>query len=172
MAEKKIPGIQKCIAVLWPSFLVAVVATGAFFSAFDPRDLYPFDNDIDVSPQLIAFFGSPTPPQGSWRFVSCPTTAPIVYTFDGREWSNTWFFRVWIRNARLPVSKVEYQLAGGAWRTVGVQSDGAYQASSQDFSSGFSLRVTAVDGQTVVDAIPGLGGFAPDKGVTSQGNFQ
>ena len=59
MAERKIPRIQKCIAVLWPSFLVAVAATGAFFSAFDPRDLLPFDTELDVSPlgvYTIGFF--------------------------------------------------------------------------------------------------------------------
>jgi hypothetical protein len=57
MAEKKIPRIQKCIAVLWPSFLVAVAATGAFFSAFDPRDLLPFDTELDVSPLGIYTIG-------------------------------------------------------------------------------------------------------------------
>ncbi|MEA2094661.1 MAG: hypothetical protein U9P11_08865 [Pseudomonadota bacterium] len=49
MAEKKIPRIQKCIAVLWPSFLTAIVATGLFFSAFDPDDLFPFGEDTEVS---------------------------------------------------------------------------------------------------------------------------
>jgi hypothetical protein len=49
MAEKQVPGTQKCIAVLWPSFLVAIVATGLFFSAFDPDDLYPFGEQTDVS---------------------------------------------------------------------------------------------------------------------------
>ena len=49
MAEKKIPRIQKCIAVLWPSFLTAIVATGLFFSAFDPDDLFPFGQDTEVS---------------------------------------------------------------------------------------------------------------------------
>jgi hypothetical protein len=129
-------------------------------------------NDIDISPELIAFFGAPSPPNGSWRVVSCPTTAPIVYTFDGRQWDNTWFFRVWIRNARLPVAKVEYQLGGGAWQAIGAETDGAYQASSQDFRKGFSLRVTAVDGQTVVDGIPGLNTFNPDVGIASHTNFQ
>ena len=55
----KIPGIQKAIAVLWPSFAIAIVATGVFFSAFHPRDLVPFDLDIDVSPLAaysIGFF--------------------------------------------------------------------------------------------------------------------
>lgn len=49
MAEKQVPRIQKCIAVLWPSFMVAIVATGLFFSAFDPDDLYPFGEQTEVS---------------------------------------------------------------------------------------------------------------------------
>jgi hypothetical protein len=57
MSEKKIPRIQKCIAVLWPSFLVAVAATGAFFSAFDPRELFPFENELDISPLGIYTIG-------------------------------------------------------------------------------------------------------------------
>lgn len=36
--EKKKP--HKAIAILWPSFLVAVVATGIFFSTFDPVEIY------------------------------------------------------------------------------------------------------------------------------------
>ena len=49
MAEKQVPGMQKCIAVLWPSFLVAIVVTGLFFSAFDPDDLYPFGDQTEIS---------------------------------------------------------------------------------------------------------------------------
>ena len=49
MAEKQVPRTQKCIAVLWPSFMVAIVATGLFFSAFDPDDLYPFGEQTEVS---------------------------------------------------------------------------------------------------------------------------
>ena len=49
MALEKISSLQKCIAVLWPSFLVAIVATGLFFSAFDPDDLYPFGNETGIS---------------------------------------------------------------------------------------------------------------------------
>lgn len=56
---EKIPRIQQVISVLWPSFATAIVATGIFFSAFHPRDLIPFDLDIDVSPlaaYTIGFF--------------------------------------------------------------------------------------------------------------------
>ena len=49
MEEQQVPKTQKCIAVLWPSFLVAIVATGLFFSAFDPDDLYPFGDRPEIS---------------------------------------------------------------------------------------------------------------------------
>ena len=55
----KIPRIQQAISVLWPSFLTAIIATGIFFSAFNPRDLIPFNLDIDISPLAaysIGFF--------------------------------------------------------------------------------------------------------------------
>ncbi len=45
----KISPAQICIATLWPSFMMAIVATGLFFSAFHPKDLYPFDLDIEIN---------------------------------------------------------------------------------------------------------------------------
>ncbi len=41
--EKKKP--HKAIAILWPSFMVAVVATGIFFSTFDPVEIYHISGD-------------------------------------------------------------------------------------------------------------------------------
>ena len=46
----EIPRSQQAISVLWPSFIVAIIASGVFFSAFDPRDLIPFNLDFDISP--------------------------------------------------------------------------------------------------------------------------
>ena len=54
-----IPRSQQMISILWPSFITAILASGVFFSAFDPGDLLPFDLDIDVSPLAaysIGFF--------------------------------------------------------------------------------------------------------------------
>ena len=34
-----LPLVQRLVAVLWPSFLTSGVATGLFFTAFDPHDL-------------------------------------------------------------------------------------------------------------------------------------
>jgi hypothetical protein len=128
--------------------------------------------DIDVSTQVDSALNGTASRRITWQFIACPTTAPITYTFDGRQWSNTWFFRVWVRNARVPVAKVEYKLGTNAWSTADWQSDGAWQASSADFSGGFSLRVTSMDNQTIEDALPGLNTFDPDVGITSHTNFQ
>jgi hypothetical protein len=35
----EIPIVQRIVAVLWPSFITAGIATGLFFTAFDPHDL-------------------------------------------------------------------------------------------------------------------------------------
>ena len=41
------------MAVLWPSFLVAIFAEGFFFSLFDPYDLTLAGNHLDVTPVAI-----------------------------------------------------------------------------------------------------------------------
>jgi hypothetical protein len=129
-------------------------------------------NDIDVSPEAREALHGATSYKLTWRFVTCPTQSPIVYTFDDRDWSNTWYFRVWIRNARVPVAKVEYKLGSKAYATADWQSDGAWQAASADFSRGFSLRVTSIEGATIEDALPGIGTFDANAGILSQANFQ
>ncbi len=56
---EKIPVSLQAISVLWPSFIVAIAASGLFFSAFNPRDLVPYNLDIEVSPLAaysIGFF--------------------------------------------------------------------------------------------------------------------
>jgi hypothetical protein len=129
-------------------------------------------NDIDVSPEIDQTLDGNSGRSVSWRFTSCPTDAPVQYTFDGRQWSNVYFFRVWVRNSHLPINKLEYRIGSGNWAAADWQTDGAFQASSADFSNGFSVRVTAIDGQTLEDDLPGLNTFDPNVGVTSHANFQ
>ncbi len=45
------------ISVLWPSFMMAIVATGIFFSAFDPQYLALLDMDIEHNPLAIYSIG-------------------------------------------------------------------------------------------------------------------
>jgi len=51
--------MRLAMVILWPSFLVAIVQEGFFFSIFDPRDLAMIYGDVDISPKAaytIGFF--------------------------------------------------------------------------------------------------------------------
>ncbi|HZW22051.1 hypothetical protein [Noviherbaspirillum sp.] len=45
------------MVVLWPSFLVAIVAEGFFFSMFDPYDLSLFGTYPDITPLTVYSIG-------------------------------------------------------------------------------------------------------------------
>lgn len=52
--------MYKIFRVLWPSFLVAAVAEGIFFTVIDPRELYLFGEVVHLSKTAtysIGFFG-------------------------------------------------------------------------------------------------------------------
>ena len=48
-APREIPLIQRLIAVLWPSFITSGIATGLFFTTFDPLDLLVLIGQPDIS---------------------------------------------------------------------------------------------------------------------------
>ena len=51
--------LRLVLGILWPSFLVAIVAEGFFFSMFDPVDLVVVGTQADVPPlaaYTIGFF--------------------------------------------------------------------------------------------------------------------
>ncbi len=56
-ASSRVSLTQQAIAVLWPSFITAIAASGAFFSAFHPRDLVPFNLDLELSPLAVYSIG-------------------------------------------------------------------------------------------------------------------
>ena len=47
--SKPIPKIQFYGAVLWPSFLIAAIASGLFFSTFDPLEIMSFVTSKEIS---------------------------------------------------------------------------------------------------------------------------
>lgn len=50
-------GGKRLIYILWPSFIVAGIATGAFFTLFDPTDLRLFDREITLSRTAVYSIG-------------------------------------------------------------------------------------------------------------------
>jgi hypothetical protein len=48
---------KRLIYILWPSFIVAGIAEGVFFTLFDPTDLRLFDREIALSRMAIYSIG-------------------------------------------------------------------------------------------------------------------
>lgn len=58
-SPQNIPTIQKVIAILWPSFLTAGVATILFFTTFDPQTLMlasGYDSITRLGGYTVGFF--------------------------------------------------------------------------------------------------------------------
>ncbi len=106
-------------------------------------------NDIDVSPSVYAALNEGEyPREMTWQFVKCPKTGFIQYEFQTA--ASIWWSSLWVRNARVPIKKVEvksqkhtdyYRLRQG--------SDGTFTDSGGFGAGPFTLRVTAIDGQVV-----------------------
>ena len=52
-ANAEIPVIQRIIAVLWPSFIMSGIATGLFFTVFDPLELTMLTGHTDISRMAV-----------------------------------------------------------------------------------------------------------------------
>lgn len=65
--------MQKTIWILWPSFIVAIVMEGIFFSLFDPIDLVLGDIVLiehRLATYTLGFFGF-------WLFAACSSALTI-----------------------------------------------------------------------------------------------
>jgi expansin (peptidoglycan-binding protein) len=128
-------------------------------------------NSIDVSPEAYALLDSGEYPRHMrWQLARCPDSGPILYEFQTA--SSEWWTSLWVRNARVPLARVEVQSADHANFVELVRgSDGTLTDSSGFGAGAFTLRLTGVDGQVVSDTFAwpaaGLGGAL----LTGHGNF-
>ena len=49
--------LKLALVVLWPSFMVAILAEGFFFSLFDPVDLLLVGGNVDLNPKAAYTLG-------------------------------------------------------------------------------------------------------------------
>lgn len=102
----------------------------------------------------------------SWTVVSCNVSGPIQYHF--KEGSSQYYTAIQVRNHRLPIQKLEWKRDGN-WQEI-QRADYNYFVESGGVGPGaFRLRVTAVDGQQLEDAIPSV---LDNATVTGNGQFQ
>lgn len=127
------------------------------------------ENSIDLSPEAFAALDSGEFPRAmDWQVVKCPDTGNIYYQFQTE--ANPWWTSLWVRNARVPIETVEVQSTNHAsWFALTRGSDGTYTDNGGFGEGSFTIRVTAVDGQTVEDTFTA---FAAGDLVESSTNFQ
>jgi expansin (peptidoglycan-binding protein) len=88
----------------------------------------------------------------TWTVQSCAVQGPIQYRF--KEGSSQYWTAIQVRNSRLPIAKLEWQKAG-AWLEVPRQTYNYFVQASGVGTGAVALRVTASDGQELVDTITG-----------------
>jgi expansin (peptidoglycan-binding protein) len=129
-------------------------------------------NSIDVSPEAFAILDSGEDPRSmTWQFAKCPDTGPIVYEFQ--TGSSEWWTSLWVRNARVPLSNVEVQSVNHAsYVALDRGTDGTLTDGSGFGAGPFSIRLTGIDGQEIVDSFAWPSAGIAGQMLTGQGNFQ
>jgi expansin (peptidoglycan-binding protein) len=103
----------------------------------------------------------------TWQLVSCDVGGNLAYRF--KEGSSQYWTAIQVRNHRLPVTGLEVRVGdGGSWQAV-ARSDYNYfvDAGGVGTTGPFAVRVTASDGQQLVDELP-----AVQSGVVVEGAAQ
>jgi hypothetical protein len=113
--------------------------------------------DIDVSPSVYDAINEGEDPRSmSWRFAHCPDAGgKLAYEF--KSGSNQYWTALWIRNPRVPISKVAVKAAADDdFVELARESDGSLVDASGFGDGAFTLRTTGLDGQIVEDELPGF----------------
>ena len=128
-------------------------------------------NSIDVSPEAYQILDSGEYPRAmTFQFVECPDTGKLMYEFQ--TGSNEWWTSFWLRNARVPLSKVEVKSKNHAsYVALERGSDGTLTDGGGFGAGPFSIRATGVDGRQIVDDFTWPSGGIAGAMLVGKGNF-
>ena len=123
--------------------------------------------DVDLSKQAfekIAALSKGRVPI-AWSIVTCPVQGPVAYRI--KEGSSKFYTAIQVRNHKVPVTKLEYQKAG-AFVDIPRKTYNYFVADKGvgDQPNGLVVRVTASNGATLIDTLPGTitpGALIPGK---------
>jgi expansin (peptidoglycan-binding protein) len=126
-------------------------------------------NDIDVSPSVFeAIHAGEYPRSMTWHFARCPDMGPLRIEYQAA--SNPYWTSLWIRNPRVPVTRVEVRSASHpSYVELRRSSDGTLTDDGGFGSGGFQLRITGLDGQSLTQE---FSSFSAGALVTSQLQFE
>jgi hypothetical protein len=125
--------------------------------------------DIDVSPSVYAALNTGEYPRSmTWQFAKCPDTGTLEYEFQTA--ASEWWTSLWVRNQRVPVTKVEVQSANhSSFFTLRRETDGTLNDDGGFGAGSFTLRLTGMDGQVITDTFPS---FSAGQLIISTKQFQ
>jgi expansin (peptidoglycan-binding protein) len=120
-------------------------------------------NSIDVSPEAFKVLDDGESPRSmTWQFAKCPGNSKVVYQFQ--TGSSEYWTSLWVRQAALPIKSVEVKSKNHADYVALERGDDGTLTDNAGFGNGpFSIRVTAVDGQVLVDTFE-----FPSSGIAGQ----
>jgi expansin (peptidoglycan-binding protein) len=129
-------------------------------------------NSIDTSPEAYQSLNVGEDPRDmTWQFAKCPDTGPMMYEFQ--TGSNEWWTSLWVRNARVPLTKVEVKSVNHDSYTELERGGDGTLTDGGGFGAGkFSIRSTGVDGQEVVESFDWPSDGIAGAFLVGQGNFQ
>jgi expansin (peptidoglycan-binding protein) len=130
------------------------------------------NDSIDTSPEAFQLLDSGEYPRDmTWQFAKCPDTGPMMYEFQ--TGANAWWTSLWVRNARVPLAKVEVQSPNHpSFVELQRGSDGTLTDNGGFGAGKFTLRATGVDGQVVTETFDWPSGGIAGAFLTGKGNFQ
>lgn len=112
-------------------------------------------NHLDLSRSAFAKIAAPARGRVpvSFQTVACGVSGSMAFHF--KDGSSKWWTAIQVRNHRLPVAKVEYQ-KGTTFVEMKREAYNFFVESSGvgDLPNGLVLRVTAADGQVVLETLP------------------
>jgi expansin (peptidoglycan-binding protein) len=125
--------------------------------------------DIDVSPSVYSALNTGEYPRTmTWQFAKCPDTGTLRYEFQ--TGANEWWTSFWVRNPRVPVTKVDIESANhSSFAELRRETDGTLNDDGGFGAGSFTLRLTGMDGQVVTDTFPS---FSPGQIIVSTQQFQ
>jgi expansin (peptidoglycan-binding protein) len=128
----------------------------------------PDKGHLDLSREAFAKLANPDDGRVNvrWHMVTCDVQGPIRYHF--KDSSSQWWAAIQVLNHRLPVTKLEYW-KNGDWVNVKRESYNYFVEPSGMGAGSIKVRVTASDGQTLEDTLPGA---ASDKTYDGAAQFK
>jgi expansin (peptidoglycan-binding protein) len=127
-------------------------------------------NSIDVSPSAYQVLNAGEYPRGmTWQFAKCPDTGVVSYEFQ--TGSSEYWTSFWVRNARIPLRSVEVKSLNHDYKALARGTDGTLTDGGGFGKGTFSIRLTGLDGQQVIDTFAWPAAGIAGQMLNGQGNF-